>query len=204
MSTEKTKYGFEKLQAIPSTMQPWLDRGMRLVHPKPSKFGEYLLVGCQPAADNKELQHQILVIDETGRPLPGIQIVVAFPTGNPIGKPGQTYWEHGETDLRGVTYRTDGNGRAHHPTGPAGGERIWIWDIDSAGDLKLASVKVEGCAVVDTPQYHNKGVFLTFQRRKAEPDTDGGIQLFKSKARTGRQTHCCSRLRCQGKPPSAL
>ena len=169
MSAEKDKYGYEKLTEPPANMQPWRKRHLRFVEPKNvPPAGEYVLIDCRPALDDKEFQHQVLVLDEQGRPLPGIRIVVAYSDGEPISLPRHSDWEHGETDLRGKSYRTDGSGRASHPTGKTGGERIWVWDIDDDGDLKLASIKVQGCAVVNEDRYHNRGVHLTFQRRKAE------------------------------------
>ncbi len=169
MSAEKDKYGYEKLTEPPANMQPWRKRHLRFVEPENvPPAGEYVLIDCRPALDDKEFQHQVLVLDEKGRPLPGIRIVVAYSDGEPISLPRHSDWEHGETDLRGKSYRTDGSGRASHPTGKTGGERIWVWDIDDDGDLKLASIKVQGCAVVNEDRYHNRGVHLTFQRRQAE------------------------------------
>lgn len=165
MNGQEINYGYEQLFSIPSEMGPW---NLRLDNPQPSEFGQYVLVGCEQASI--ELHHQVDVIDESGLPLRNVWVIFGFPGGGPniaLGVSGRNYWVGSPAVLKGNAQKTTGGGYAQH-TFSSGGEDIWIWDIDSDGDLKLPSPIVRNCTWQRTPvgMFEHTGVKLTFQRRR--------------------------------------
>lgn len=164
-----TNYGFDTLRGIPDKMSPW---GLQLAQPYPSDYGEYVLIEVAPA--DVELHHQVEVIDENGEPLRGVGVMFGFPGGG--GQPGPTprnnYWRGSPTIINGNYQVTDSSGYAQH-TFQAGGEDIWVWDIDEDEVLELPSPIVKNCRWVGTPtgRFEHTGVKLRFQRRDKRIET---------------------------------
>lgn len=158
-----TNYGFDALKGIPDKMSPW---GLQLAQPYLSDYGEYVLIEVAPA--DVELHHQIEVIDENGEPLRGVGVMFGFPGGG--GKQGpvpqENHWRGSPQIINGNPQVTNYAGYAQH-TFQAGGEDIWIWDINEDGVLELPSPIVKNCRWVGTPvgRFEHTGVKLRFQRR---------------------------------------
>ena len=167
-------YGFNKLFGIPSNMSPW---GMRLDNYAPTPYGEYCLVKAEPATI--ETHHQVIVLDENGDPLPGAWVIFGFPGGGPSInlQPSVNFWIDSPKILMGNAVRTDQSGYAQHTLGE-GGEDIWIWDLNNAGELRYSSAIVRNCKWVQA-QFVHTGVRLTFQRRDAaiKPEADRKAEL---------------------------
>lgn len=154
----------EKLQQLPARMRKW---GLRLEFPYPNQFGEFVLVGIDPA--DIELHHQVVVLDESFLPLVGIMIMFGYDTGldhsNKLAP--VSYWTNSPNDLRGNAQFTNTRGYAQHTLGQ-GGETIFVYDVisdDGNRVLKLSSPIVRHCVWVQD-QFSHTGVKLTFQRRK--------------------------------------
>ena len=163
MMKQEFNYGFDTLKGIPEKMTPW---GLQLEQPYPSDYGEYVLIEVAPA--DVELHHQVEVVDENGEPLRGAGVMFGFPGGG--GKQGpiprNNYWRGSPAIINGNYQATDSSGYAQH-TFQAGGEDIWVWDIDEDGVLELPSPIVKNCTWVSTPvgRFEHTGVKLRFQRR---------------------------------------
>lgn len=175
-----TNYGFDALRGIPEKMSPW---GLQLEQPYPSDYGEYVLVEVAPA--DIELHHQVEVIDENKEPLRGVGVMFGFPGGNgdPGPAPATNHWRDSPSLIRGNFQVTNYAGYAQH-TFQAGGEDIWVWDINEDGVLELPSPIVKNCKWVGTPvaRFEHTGVKLRFQRRdnRVELRTDRVDRLESS------------------------
>lgn len=156
-------YGYTAIEAIPEAMEPW---GLDLSIASETKFGKYSLVGCEQATI--EMHHQVVVLDESGRPMPGVCVVFGFDTGNDYAaKPRGNYWTGSPHNLRGNVQFTDTAGYAQHTYGQ-GGEDVFIWDVEDDGVLRLSADIVGSCHWVNEQhgRFQHTGVRLTFQRRK--------------------------------------
>lgn len=162
---DQINYGYRELFGIPPEMAAW---GMSLQLPYPSEFGGYALVEVEPA--DIELHHQVEIIDESGDPLRGVWVIFGFPGDGPDINlyPRENHWRSAPSVLKGNAQKTNAAGYAQH-TFKTGGEDIWIWDVGTAGVLKLTSTIVKGCKWVGPPagQFLHTGVKLRFQRREA-------------------------------------
>jgi len=158
---------FHSLTRIPERMAPWR---MRLDLPLKNDYGQYALIGCEPATI--EQHHQVTVVDEGGDPLPGVWVIFGYPGSNgpliPL-EPKENYWLNSPKELVGNYQKTNMMGYAQHTVGQ-GGEDIFVWDVDGDGALKLASVMVRNCTWITTEAggpFNHSGVHLAFQRRRA-------------------------------------
>lgn len=169
-------YGHEKLFGAPEDMQEW---GVWVETFEPTSYGEYALIGLEPAGI--EGGHQVVVIDENGRPLDGVGVVFGYPGGGPDinARPRINLWPGSPRVLKGNLVYTL-LGQAQH-TFQSGGEDIWIWDIDLAGVLKYPSAIVRNCKWIKTGKFIHHGVRATFQRRDSaiQPERVQLIQLEK-------------------------
>jgi hypothetical protein len=153
-------YGYQPLLGIPDRMAPW---NMSMDLTPATEFGEYVLVGCEPA--DIESHHQVVVMDEDGQPLSGVGVIFGYNTGPWVApRPRINHWYMAPRVLTGNYQKTDPAGCAKHTFGE-GGETIWIWDVDRDGVLRLSSDVVFNCSWLQE-RFNHTGVKLTFQRRQ--------------------------------------
>lgn len=159
MIDQHSAYDHQALLGLPVEMDPW---GATLELGQPTESGQYVLVGCEPA--DIESHHQVLVIDEDGRPLGGVGVLFAFSTGPAVApRPRVNYWTGAPRILNGNYQRTNLAGEARHTFGE-GGETIWVWDVRSE-TLELSSDVVFDCRWIPE-RFNHTGLKLTFQRRR--------------------------------------
>ena len=152
-----------ELTFIPDNMQPW---GLGLVEAPITEYGRYILVGCEQAG--KELHHEVVVLDENELPLTGVWVIFGYGSGPSINlTTRRNVWSTAPAVLKGNAQKTL-IGTAQH-TFQAGGEDIWLWDLDVNNDLLLPSPIVRSCNWVGTPigAFIHTGVRLTFQRQRS-------------------------------------
>jgi hypothetical protein len=102
------------------------------------RVGIYNLVDIEPAPHPGQ-QIEVLVLDENERPIPNIDVVFSYDTGNFIILEGEWYWTP-PSARRGDVVRTGGDGTAVHTQGSVvkddepGGITVWIKDPQRACD----------------------------------------------------------------------
>lgn len=151
--------------AIPDEMDPW---GLSLDLATPTVFGQFALVGCEPA--DIEGHHQVQVIDENGLPLGGVGVLFGWDNGPDAPRRKASYWLDAPRVARGNYQRTNLAGYCQHTFGQ-GGETIYVRDLDRIGALKLSSDIVYNCRWI-VNRFNHTGIKLTFQRRQ-----DGFVPL---------------------------
>ena len=154
---------YEPLFGIPDEMDDW---HMRLDLPTPSQFGEYVVVAIEPSPI--EQHHLVMVLDETGQPLPDVGVFFGFPghqtpTG-PVPQPDRNHWRGAPAVFRG-NYQISGYGEYAKHTVGGGGEDVWVWDIDEDGTLKYPSAIVRNMRWLSGKLNEHTCVKVTFQRR---------------------------------------
>lgn len=139
----------------------------------PSTKGIYKLKDIKPTPGGGYMSQRIivLVLDENGFPIPGVEVAFNYSTGKPIILRGDWKWSPLIGSITGDVVTTRGSGEVEHiqgsavKEGEAGGVTVWIKDPERNCDI------VSGLGMLAD----HTGVYMTYQRK------DRGVLGFEER-----------------------